>query len=201
MKAMKNLFCLGACMLAVNLSAWADARIGKAAPEFTAKDINGKAHRLSEYQGKIVVLEAFNLDCPFCANHYKTGAMQELQADLTAKGVIWLLVNSTNPKSPSYRAAAAAQKECAQQKIKASAWIEDSAGEIGKSYGMKTTPHLFVIDKSGILVYEGAIDDRPADSGDPRSARNYVREAVAKLMAGEKIAVTSTKPYGCGVKY
>ncbi|MEK7675782.1 MAG: redoxin domain-containing protein [Verrucomicrobiota bacterium] len=198
---MKNLFCLGACMLAVNLSAWADARIGKAAPEFTAKDINGKAHRLSEYQGKIVVLEAFNLDCPFCANHYKTGAMQELQADLTAKGVIWLLVNSTNPKSPSYRAAAAAQKECAQQKIKASAWIEDSAGEIGKSYGMKTTPHLFVIDKSGILVYEGAIDDRPADSGDPRSARNYVREAVAKLMAGEKIAVTSTKPYGCGVKY
>ncbi|MBI4327140.1 MAG: redoxin family protein, partial [Chloroflexi bacterium] len=149
----------------------------------------------------IVELEAYNLDCPYCANHYKTGAMQELQAGLMAKGVIWLLVNSTNPKSPSYREAAAAQKEFAQQKIKASTWIDDSAGEIGKSYGMKTTPHLFVIDKAGILVYEGAIDDRPADSGDPRQARNYVREAVAKLMAGEKVAVTSTKSYGCGVKY
>ncbi|MBI4326158.1 MAG: redoxin domain-containing protein [Chloroflexi bacterium] len=198
---MKTFFCLLACLLTANLGVWAEAQIGKPAPAFAAKDINGKAHRLSEYQGKIVVLEAYNLDCPYCANHYKTGAMQELQADLTAKGVIWLLVNSTNPKNPSYRAPAAAQKECAQQKIKASAWIEDGAGEIGKSYGMKTTPHLFVIDKAGILVYEGAIDDRPADSGDPRQARNYVREAVARSMTGEKVVVTSTKPYGCGVKY
>src|SRR5439155_6254039 len=177
------------------------AQLGQPAPEFTAKDINGKTHKLSDYKGKIVVLEAYNLDCPFCHNHFRTGAMQELQGELTGKGVVWLLVNSVGANNPGYRTPEAAKKEWAQQKMKATAWIDDHSGEVGKKYGMRTTPHMFVIDKQGILVYQGAIDDRASPSGDPRTARSYVREAIKKLEAGEKVEVSQTKPYGCGVKY
>jgi peroxiredoxin len=181
--------------------AFAAAEVGKPAPEFTATDINGKTHKLSDHKGKIVVLESYNLDCPFCHNQYRSGAMQELQRDLIAKGVVWLLVNSVSPKHPSHRGAEAARKEWTSQKIAATTWLDDSSGEVGKAYGMRTTPHMFVIDQAGVLAYQGAIDDRPASDGDPRTARNYVREAVKKLQAGEKLAVTQTKPYGCGVKY
>ena len=188
-------------LFAVVSVALAAAEVGKPAPEFTATDINGQAHKLSEYKGKIVVLESYNLDCPFCHNHYQSGAMQELQRDLTAKGVVWLLVNSVSPKYPNHRSAEAARKEWASQKINATAWLDDSSGAVGKAYGMRTTPHMFVIDARGVLAYEGAIDDRPAPNGDPRTAHNYVREAVQKLQAGDKLAVSQTKPYGCGVKY
>jgi len=182
-------------------AALAAAEVGKPAPDFTATDINGQTHKLSDYSGKIVVLESYNLDCPFVRNQYRTGAMQELQRDLVAKGVVWLLVNSVSPKYPNHRSAEAAKKEWASQKINATAWLDDSSGTVGKAYGMRTTPHTFVIDASGVLVYQGAIDDRPASDGDPRTARNYVREAVQKLQAGDKLAVSQTKPYGCGVKY
>jgi peroxiredoxin len=177
------------------------AEVGKPAPEFTARDIHGKTHKLSDFKGKVVVLEAYNLDCPFVLNHYKSGAMQDLQAELTAKGVVWLIINSTHAKSPSYRDAAKAAREWQDQKIKATAWLDDSTGELGKAYGMRTTPHMFVIAKDGTLAYSGAIDDRADTKGDPRKARNYVREAVAQLNASEKIEVAQTKPYGCGVKY
>lgn len=181
--------------------ALADATVGKPAPDFTAKDINGKTHKLSDYKGKIIVLEAYNLDCPYCANHFKTGAMQELQAEATGKGVVWLLVNSSNPKSGSYRNPAAAKKEWDQQKIKATAWIDDSDGKIGKAYGLKTTPHMIVIDKDGKVAYNGAIDDRAQPEGDPRKARNYVRQAINNLLAGQPIQVANTRSYGCGIKY
>jgi peroxiredoxin len=177
------------------------AEIGKPAPAFEAKDINGKTVKLSDYKGKIVVLESYNLDCPFCANHFKTGAMQELQKEMTDKGVVWLLVNSVNPKHPNYRTIEQAKAEWEKQKMNATAWLDDSAGTIGKAYGMKTTPHMFVIDQSGNLAYNGAIDDKATPDHDPKKARNYVREAVGKLQAGEKVAVAETKPYGCGVKY
>jgi alkyl hydroperoxide reductase subunit AhpC len=182
-------------------SALAAAEVGKAAPDFTATDINGQTHKLSDYRGKVVVLESYNLDCPFVRNHYRSGAMQELQRDLTAKGVVWLIVNSVNSKHPSHRTAEAAKKEWASQKMAATAWLDDSSGEVGKAYGMRTTPHMFVIDSKGVLTYQGAIDDRAASEGDPHTARSYVREAVQKLQAGEKLAVSQTKPYGCGVKY
>ena len=188
-------------MFACGGIALAATEVGQPAPAFTATDINGQPHSLSDYKGKIVVLEAYNLDCPYCHNHYQTGAMQELQRDLTGKGVVWLLVNSVAPKYPSHRSAEAAQKEWASQKIAATAWLDDSSGKIGKEYGMRTTPHLFVIDQNGVVAYQGAIDDRPSPEGDPRTAHNYVREAVAKLQAGEKLQVSQTKPYGCGVKY
>src|SRR5439155_11889334 len=132
---MKNAFlCLTAfCFLP--LLARADALVGKPAPDFTGTDINGQTHRLSDYKGKIVVLEEYNLDCPFCANHFNSGAMQELQKYATSKGVVWLLVDSANAKSPSYRDPAAAKKEFEAEKMKATAWIDDSSGAIGKAYG------------------------------------------------------------------
>lgn len=190
-----------ATLMAATLLAHAAAEVGKPAPEFIATDINGKTHKLADYEGKIVVLEAYNLDCPYCHNHFQSGAMQELQGESVAKGVVWLLVNSSNPKSPSYRNNAAARKEWAGQKMKATAWLDDSSGKVGKAYGLQTTPHMVVIDKKGTVAYTGAIDDKPLTEGDPRKARNYVREAIDKLIAGQPVAVAKTKPYGCAVKY
>ena len=178
-----------------------DVRVGQPAPDFSGTDIQGKVHRLSNYRGKVVVIEAYNADCPFCANHYKSGAMQALQASVVSKGVVWLLVNSTHSGNPSYRAPEAARKEFAASGIKASAWIDDSSGAIGKRLGLKTTPHLVVIDQQGLVAYQGAIDDRAASSGDPRTARNYVRQAIESLIAGKPVPVAETKPYGCSVKY
>jgi peroxiredoxin len=182
-------------------AALAAAAVGNAAPDFTATDINGKTVRLSDYKGRIVVLESYNQDCPFCHNHYRTGAMQELQRDLAAKGVVWLLVDSVNPRNSSHRTPEQARKEEVDEKMTITAWLDDSSGEVGKAYGMRTTPHMFVVDKDGILVYDGAIDDRPSPGGDPRTAHNYVRTAVSQLLAGEKVALSQTKPYGCSVKY
>ena len=153
--------------------AFAAAEIGKPAPDFTATDINGQTHKLSDYKGKIVVLESYNYDCPFCANHFKTGAMQELQAELSGKGVVWLLVNSVNPKHPSYRTPEAAKKEWDSLKIKATAWLDDSSGQIGKAYGMKTTPQMFVINKDGVLAYQGA--------------RLCENSSAARVKGGEKV--------------
>ena len=175
--------------------------IGKSAPDFTATDINGKAIKLSDYKGKIVVLESYNSDCPFCNNQYKTGAMQALQKDLAAKGVVWLIVNSVNPNNPSHRTPEQARQELAMEKMDVTAWIDDSSGAVGHLYGMKTTPDMYVINKDGILVYQGAIDNQPNPFHDPSKAKNYVSEAVDALLAGKPVPVAQTKPYGCGVKY
>lgn len=196
---MKKTFILFAG-LALTASAFA-VEIGKPAPDFTGTDINGKTVKLSDYKGKIVVLESYNSDCPFCHNHYATGAMQELQRDLAAKNIVWLLVDSVNTKNFSYRPPEQARKEFADLKIAATAWLDDHSGEIGHLYAMKTTPHCFVVAADGTLVYDGAIDDRPEPFGDPRTAKNYVRAAVDELLAGKPVAVAQTKPYGCGVHY
>lgn len=175
--------------------------IGQPAPDFTGTDITGKTVHLSDYKGKIVVIESYNSDCPFCHNQYRTGATQELQKDLTSKGVIWLMVNSVNPKNFSHRSPEQAREEWASEKINATAWIDDSSGAIGHLYDMKTTPDMYVINKDGVLVYEGAMDDMPDPMHDPRTARNYVREAVNDLLTGKPIEVSQTKSYGCSVKY
>jgi hypothetical protein len=121
--------------------------------------------------------------------------MQELQGEATGKEVVWLVVNS------SYSDAAKAKKEQTSQKIKATAVIHDPSGVIGKAYAFKTTPHMIIIDKQGVVAYNGAIDDKPATSGDPRKAHNYVRAALKQLSAAEPVAKAQTKPYGCGAKY
>jgi peroxiredoxin len=196
---MKTIFAIFA---ALTLAASAIAvEVGKTAPDFTGTDINGKAVHLSDYKGKIVVIEPYNSDCPYCMNHYRTGAMQELQKDMTAKGVVWLIVDSVNKKNFSYRTPEQARKEMADEKITATAWIDDHTGTIGHLYDMKTTPHMFVIAKDGTLVYDGAIDNRPQPFGDPRTAKNYVRAAVDEVIAGKPVTVSSTKPYGCAVHY
>ena len=198
-KAMKTTIALFAALTLA--TAALAVEVGKPAPDFTGTDINGKTVKLSDYKGKIVVIESYNSDCPFCNNQYKTGAMQDLQKDLEAKGVVWLLVNSVNPKNFSHRTPEQAKAEIADKKIVANAWIDDSAGTIGHLYGMETTPHMFVIAKDGTLAYDGAIDNMPDPSHDPRTARNYVKEAVDDLIAGKPVEVSSTKPYGCSVKY
>lgn len=196
---MKKTFIL---LTALILAAAAGAvEIGQPAPDFTGTDINGKTVKLSDYKGKIVVLESYNSDCPFCHNQYKSGATQELQKQMADKGVVWLLVNSVNPRNPSHRTDAEAKQEWSELKIAATAWIDDSSGAIGHLYGMRTTPHVFVVDSSGHLAYAGAMDDHPDPVHDPKAARNYVREAVDDLLAGKPIEVSQTKPYGCSVHY
>ena len=175
--------------------------IGKPAPDFSATDITGKTVKLSDFKGRIVVMESYNSDCPFCNNHYKSGAMQDLQNNLAAKGVVWLIVNSVNPNNPSHRTVEQAKQEIADKKIVTTAWIDDSSGAVGHLYDMKTTPDMYVIDKDGVLVYAGAIDNKPDPMHDPKTARNYVHEAVDDLIAGKTVEVSQTKPYGCSVKY
>jgi peroxiredoxin len=187
-------------ILALAASAFA-VEVGKPAPDFTAMDINGNTVHLSDYKGKIVVIESYNSDCPYCHNQYANGAMQDLQKDLAAKGVVWLLVNSVNPSNSSHRTDTQAKQEMAEEKMDVTAWIDDSSGTVGHLYDMKTTPHMFVINKNGTLVYDGAIDNQPDPFHNPKTARNYVKEAVDDLIAGTPIAVSQTKPYGCGVKY
>jgi peroxiredoxin len=194
----KALVLLAAMAMAVTTFA---VEVGKPAPDFTGTDINGKTVKLSDYQGKIVIIESYNSDCPFCHNHYATGAMQELQRDLAAKGVVWLVVDSVNTKNFSYRTPEQARKELVDQKITATAWIDDHSGAVGHLYDMKTTPHMFVIAADGTLAYDGAIDNRPSPSGDPRTAKNYVRAAVDELLAGKPVEISQTKPYGCAVHY
>jgi peroxiredoxin len=196
---MKTTFALFA-ILALASAALA-VEVGKPAPDFTGTDINGKTIHLSDYKGKIVVIESYNQDCPYCHNHYKTGAMQALQRDFAAKGVVWLLVDSVNPKNFSHLTPEQAKADMAKENMDITAWIDDSSGKIGHLYDMKTTPDMYVINKDGILVYHGAIDNKPDPIHDPTKAQNYVSAAVDALLAGKPVAVAETKPYGCSVKY
>jgi peroxiredoxin len=175
--------------------------VGKPAPDFTGTTIDGQTVKLNDYKGKIVVIESYNSDCPYCHNQYKTGAMQALQREMATNGVVWLLVNSVNPKNFSHRTPEQAQKEMAAEHMDVTAWIDDSSGKIGHLYDMQTTPDMYVINKAGILVYDGAIDNKPDPFHDPFTANNYVRDAVNALFAGKPIEVSQTKPYGCSVKY
>jgi peroxiredoxin len=187
-------------IMALAASAFA-VQIGKPAPNFTATDINGKTVHLSDFKGKIVVLESYNSDCPYCHNQYSSGAMQDLQKQFASEGVVWLLVNSVNPKNMSHRTPDQAKAEIVSENMLVTAWLDDSSGAIGHLYGMETTPHMFVVSKNGTLVYDGAIDNKPDPFHNPKTADNYVKDAVDDLLAGKPIAVSQTKPYGCSVKY
>jgi peroxiredoxin len=182
-------------LLLTQIAILAEVQPGKPAPDFSVKDINGQTHKLSDYKGKMVVLENYNPECPFVANQYGKGGMQHAQAEATQKGAVWLVVNST------YGDASSLKKQVEKQSVKGTAIVHDPEGKIGKTYGFKTTPHLFVVDKEGKVAYSGAIDDKADADHDPRKARNYVLEAIDKLAAGQPVAVASTKPYGCGAKY
>lgn len=183
-------------------SAQAAPVIGEAAPDFTAMDTMGVKHSLSDFQDKIVVLEWSNHECPFVEKQYGSGNMQKLQKDATDKGVIWLTIVSSALGKQGNVSADEANKIMKDAGAHATARLLDTTSEVGKLYDAKTTPHMFVIDKEGVLVYEGAIDSDP--SFNPKSiegATNYVTAALNSLEAGTPIEITNTQPYGCGVKY
>ncbi|MDX2073526.1 MAG: redoxin domain-containing protein [Alphaproteobacteria bacterium] len=183
-------------------NAFAAAQVGSAAPDFTATTASGKSVKLSDYKDKIVVLEWTNPGCPFVKKFYGAGAMQKLQAETKAKDVVWLSVNSGAEGNQGYVDAGSAKTLIAEQKAVPSEYLLDAKGEIGHLYAAKTTPHMFVVDKKGILAYAGAIDDKATPNPeDIAGANNYVVAAVDALVAGKTPETTSTQSYGCSVKY
>ncbi len=169
--------------------------IGQTPPPFTAQTADGKTVKLSDFAGKVVVLEWYNPECPFSRKFYSTGKMPEFQKQAIAQGAIWLSINSGG-KISDLKSSAAADHNAA------TAVVDDADGKIGKAYGAKTTPHCFVISKDGKLIYKGAIDSVPSPKpSDISGATNYVMAAVTASLAGKMPAQTNTKPYGCGVKY
>ncbi len=183
-------------------TATAAATVGQPAPAFTATDTSGKRVSLADFKGKHVVLEWVNPGCPYVVKHYSSGNMQGTQKEATAKGVVWLAVNSTAADHRDYQAPAALAQWMQQQKAAASATLMDADGQVGRAYGARTTPHMYIVDPKGLLVYAGAIDNKPSSNpADTATATNHVKVALAEALAGKPISLASTRPYGCSVKY
>lgn len=182
--------------------ALAAPQIGQPAPAFRVGDMNGKAVSLSQFKGKTVVLEWTNEGCPYCGKHYGAGAMQALQKQATADGVVWLTIVSSAPGMQGYQTPRQARAWKAKVGSHASDILLDPSGKVGRAYEAKATPHMFIVDKAGRLVYMGGIDDRPYEAPESlKGAKNYVRAALADLKAGRPVAEAVTRPYGCSVKY
>ncbi|HRJ72475.1 MAG TPA: thioredoxin family protein [Terrimicrobiaceae bacterium] len=183
-------------------SAFAQPEIGQPAPDFTLNDASGKSHSLASLKGKYVVLEWVNFGCPFVKKHYESGNMQKLQKDAADKGVVWLSICSSAPGKQGHLAGDEAEAAVKRSDSAASAYLIDDKGEVGRKYEARTTPEMFVINPEGILIYKGAIDDRPTPSAaDIEGAKNHVTAALAEALAGQPVTNASTKPYGCSVKY
>lgn len=177
-------------------------RPGAQAPGFSLPDAAGKTHSLASYLGKWVVLEWVNYDCPFVKKHYGSGNMQKTQKMARGKGVVWLSVNSSAPGKQGHFAGTELTRRIVDSKADVDGYLLDPDGAVGKLYKAKTTPHMFVIDPQGKVVYAGAIDDRPStDKADIAGAKNHVQAALEAGMAGKPVAAASTAPYGCGIKY
>lgn len=178
------------------------ATVGQPAPDFSALDTAGKTVKLSDFKGKHVVLEWTNPGCPFVVKHYGSGNMPALQKEFTGKGVVWLAINSTETGSADYRKSADLATWLAGQKASPSATLMDESGRIGKAYGARTTPHMYIVNPQGVLVYAGGIDSIPsARVDDIKTATNYVRQSLGEALAGKPISAAVTRPYGCSVKY
>ncbi len=176
--------------------------IGEPAPDFTLMDYDGNSHTLSSYSGKIIVLEWINHGCPFVKKHYNSGNMQSLQKAYTDKGAIWFSICSSAPGRQGYMTAEQANEITQQKEASPTAVLFDPEGTVGKLYNALTTPHMFIINKQGTLVYNGAIDDiRSTNVDDIAEAKNYVQCALDELLAGGTVSVETSQPYGCSVKY
>jgi peroxiredoxin len=176
--------------------------VGSAAPDFNVSDATGKTHSLSQYKGKYVVLEWFNPECPFVKKHYGSGNMQKLQSDYTGKGVVWLSVDSSAPGTEGNLSPEQAQKVMKDWNTKQTALLLDSDGKVGRSYNARNTPHMFVINPEGKIVYEGAIDSKATPNpNDITSSTNYVKVALDESMSGKPVSTANTRPYGCSIKY
>jgi peroxiredoxin len=177
-------------------------RVGEPAPDFEGVDTRGEVHRLADYRGKIVVLEWTNHDCPFVRKHYGAGNMQDQQREAAAQGVVWLSVISSAPGKQGHVSPQEADELTRKRDAHPDAVILDPEGKIGRSYAAKTTPHMFIIDAAGTLVYMGGIDSiSSANPDDIPRATQYVRVALQEMAAGKPVSSAVTKPYGCSVKY
>lgn len=175
---------------------------GSPAPAFTLTDTKGKQHSLADYKGKYVVLEWVNFGCPFVKKHYESGNMQATQKKAVEKGVVWLSVCSSAKFKQGHMSAADWNEEIAERKLASTAVLLDESGQVGRTYGAKTTPHMYIVNPDGVLIYKGAIDDKPSTNKDDiPGARNHVLAALDESMAGKPVSTASTTPYGCSVKY
>jgi peroxiredoxin len=180
----------------------AEVQVGKQAPDFALTDTNGKTHHLSDYKGKYIVLEWYQPDCPFVRKHYKSGNMQALQKEYAGRGVVWLSIDSSAAGQEGNYPPAELNQIAVKSGAGRTALLLDADGKVGHLYGAKTTPDMYVINPQGVLVYQGAIDDKPStDLADVKTAKNYVKSALNAVMGGQTVATASTRPYGCSVKY
>lgn len=192
---------LAAALLAAG-AVQAAATVGQPAPDFTLQDTTGKTVRLSDFKGKHVVLEWTNPGCPFVRKHYDSGNMQTTQKDALDKGVVWLSVNSTEKAHLDYLEPAKLMAWKQERKALPTAVLMDEDGTVGKRYGARTTPHMYIVNPQGQLVYAGGIDSIPsARVADIDKATNYVKTGLAEALAGKPISAATTQPYGCSVKY
>jgi peroxiredoxin len=176
--------------------------VGKPAPQFAAKDLKGESVSLADLRGKTVVLEWVNFSCPFVKKHYSSGNLPKLQADYGAKGVVWITVNSSAKGKQGYAESAEMVSLADKQGNKAAHFVMDTDGTIGKAYDAKVTPHMYVIDKEGVLVYNGAIDSKAStEAADVATADKLFANALDAVLAGKEVSDAMNKPYGCGVKY
>lgn len=176
--------------------------IGQPAPAFEVKDASGKLVKLSDFKGKHVVLEWTNPSCPFVVKHYGTQNMQGLQKDAKAKDVVWLSVSSTAPSHSEYLAPKDLTTKYQSWGASATTMLMDDDGRVGKAYAARTTPHMFIVDPKGVLVYAGGIDDkRSANPADVATAKNFVKVGLSELLAGKPVSTPTSAPYGCSIKY
>jgi len=202
MKKIKLILASVVALLFVSGAAPAQVVNMQAAPNFTLTDSHGQNHSLSDYKGKFVVLEWFNPECPFVKKHYNSGNMQKLQKEYTARGVIWLSINSSATGKQGSFSPEGFNNFVTKKAASPTAVLLDTNGEVGHLYAAKTTPHMFIIDPQGILIYQGAIDDTASsDMADVAGAKNYVKAALDEAMNGKLVAISMTKSYGCSVKY
>lgn len=204
MLSRKLVFILAAMVLLLMLAlpVYAAPEVGKAAPDFKTTDIDGKEFSLSALKGKKVILEWTNHQCPFVVKHYGSGNMQATQKAATDKGVVWVSIVSSAEGNQGHVSPEEARTITTEQKASPSVKILDPSGEIGHLYDARTTPHMFVIDEAGKLAYAGAIDSNSSPNPETiKGATNHVLAALDDLEAGRPVAVSSTQPYGCGVKY
>ena len=193
-----------AAMAAVSLASplAAAQKNGAIAQDFKLTDVNGQTVQLSQFRGKTVILEWHNPGCPFVSKHYGSGNMQATQKAAREQGAIWLTINSGAKGKQGHMTGAEAKALIARQNIQSTDYLLDHKGLVGKAYGARTTPHMYIIDGAGILVYQGGIDDRPtANTADIKDARNHVLAALREMRSGNKISVAQSRPYGCSVKY
>lgn len=178
------------------------AKLGEAAPGFTLTDMHGKSVSLSDFAGKVVVLEWTNYGCPFVKKHYESGNMQGLQEMAKGKEVVWLSICSSAPGTQGSMSPEKWRSTTAEMGVKSAAVLLDEDGKVGRLYGALVSPHMYVIDAKGVLVYDGAIDDKPTTKvSDIAKAKNYVTAALDAVLAGKPVAEAKSKPYGCGIKY